>query len=326
MKPSLFTLPICCSIVLSLAAMRGAHAIEPILIDDFDDGDDVGWTHVDLTLGTPWGSGTFDATSESYVLQSAGEVGVGQLGILVSTWNTSDEPLFNDGYLRARVRSDTPGTNVKLMLRADADAPTGYFFGTTEFDEFSFFRCDPECTRFTTLPGVQFQRGRDWQIEAGAVGDQLTMKVWADGEPIPSAPQLTLADSTHSSGQFGVLAYIGGNWQVPAQVNGVFDDIYFTPAFQPGDTNGDGNVDINDLNAVRNNFGATGAADGSLVGDTVPWDGQLNIDDLNAVRNHFGAGTPAAVPEPGAGMMAVFGVAAAFATRRWRQPRRGDRE
>ena len=38
-------------------------------------------------------------------------------------------------------------------------------------------------------------------------------------------------------------------------------------------------------------------------------DGVVDIDDLNAVRNHFGAGAPApahSVPEPGALILALF--------------------
>jgi hypothetical protein len=72
----------------------------------------------------------------------------------------------------------------------------------------------------------------------------------------------------------------------------------------PGDANGDGLVNIDDLNAVRNNFGITGPADGSLTGDAFPFDGLVNIDDLNAVRNYFGRG-PAPVPEPGGITMAL---------------------
>ncbi len=71
-----------------------------------------------------------------------------------------------------------------------------------------------------------------------------------------------------------------------------------------GDTNGDGKVDIVDLNNVRNNFGGTG------LGDTVGSDdGQVTITDLNNVRNNFGIGGPAnAVPEPGS--LALAGIAA----------------
>ena len=64
---------------------------------------------------------------------------------------------------------------------------------------------------------------------------------------------------------------------------------------QPGDTNRDGRVDIDDLNSVRNNFGAVGNEDGTLAGDAFPFDGFVNIDDLNAVRNNFGVAGPVAI-------------------------------
>lgn len=50
----------------------------------------------------------------------------------------------------------------------------------------------------------------------------------------------------------------------------------------PGDTNGDGIVDLVDLNNVRNNFGGEG------LGDT-DGNGVVDLEDLNAVRNNFGA-------------------------------------
>jgi hypothetical protein len=80
-----------------------------------------------------------------------------------------------------------------------------------------------------------------------------------------------------------------------------------------GDTNGDGVVDAEDLDNVRNHFGAIGPGDGTLDGDAYPFDGIVNIDDLNAVRNNFGAGA-AAAPEPGAGVVAL-------GARRYMQPR-----
>ncbi len=49
-----------------------------------------------------------------------------------------------------------------------------------------------------------------------------------------------------------------------------------------GDTNGDGTVNLPDLNNVRNNFGATG------LGDT-DGDNDVDLTDLNNVRNNFGA-------------------------------------
>lgn len=60
----------------------------------------------------------------------------------------------------------------------------------------------------------------------------------------------------------------------------------------PGDTNGDGLVDLADLNNVRNHFGESGAA---VLGDA-NGDGTVDLLDLNDVRNHFGAAS--SVPEP----------------------------
>jgi len=69
-----------------------------------------------------------------------------------------------------------------------------------------------------------------------------------------------------------------------------------------GDTNFDGEVNITDLNNVRNNFGGQG------LGDT-DGDGDVDISDLNAVRNNFGAGGPS--PAPLSRAARVDGVASA---------------
>jgi MYXO-CTERM domain-containing protein len=84
----------------------------------------------------------------------------------------------------------------------------------------------------------------------------------------------------------------------------------------PGDTNGDGNVDLEDLNAVRNNFGGTGEV-GSTAGDAYPFNGVVDLEDLNAVRNNFGA-TSNPVPEPATWCLGLVGLAVAALVRRRR--------
>lgn len=91
----------------------------------------------------------------------------------------------------------------------------------------------------------------------------------------------------------------------------------------PGDTAPfDGVVDLTDLNAVRNNFGASGEG---IPGDTYPQDGIVDLTDLNAVRNNFGAtqGT-LSVPEPQAILLAACGVAV-LALARGKRSLRGKR-
>jgi ELWxxDGT repeat protein len=56
------------------------------------------------------------------------------------------------------------------------------------------------------------------------------------------------------------------------------------PDRQLGDTDADGDVDLEDLANVRNHFGGQGFGDADE-------DGDVDISDLNAVRNNFGAGS-----------------------------------
>lgn len=69
-----------------------------------------------------------------------------------------------------------------------------------------------------------------------------------------------------------------------------------------GDTDEDGDVDLDDLNNVRNHFGSIE----SPIGDT-DGDRDVDLDDLNSVRNHFGASTPGGrlVPEPSGRQLAL---------------------
>ncbi len=88
-----------------------------------------------------------------------------------------------------------------------------------------------------------------------------------------------------------------------------------------GDTNRDGVVDLNDLNAVRNNFGLQEVG---LAADANR-DGVVNLADLNAVRNHFGDGVMT-VPEPPSGSLGILATTCLalainyYSTRSCRQP------
>jgi hypothetical protein len=81
----------------------------------------------------------------------------------------------------------------------------------------------------------------------------------------------------------------------------------------PGDANGDGKVDINDLTIVLASYGKTGQgwANGDFIGD-----GTVDINDLTIVlasynQSYVGApGGPATVPEPSALLLLSAAVAA----------------
>ncbi len=87
----------------------------------------------------------------------------------------------------------------------------------------------------------------------------------------------------------------------------------------PGDTNDDGQVDLYDLNDVRNHFGAgAGPGDADL-------DGDVDLDDLDAVRNHFGTQfipppeELTSVPEPNSWALVLVAAGVGGMTRRARK-------
>ena len=88
-------------------------------------------------------------------------------------------------------------------------------------------------------------------LEAGAVGDQLSIKAWKVGEAEPSEPQWTYED--HSSLPRGRLGVMTWHWAVqqtpPGIVDVTYDDICYTPPL-PGDFNADGVLDIRDINSL----------------------------------------------------------------------------
>ena len=90
---------------------------------------------------------------------------------------------------------------------------------------------------------------------------------------------------------------------------------------EPGDANGDGRVDINDLTIVLTNFGKTGRvwSQGSMDGDPA---GTVDINDLALVLANFGKipGTAVAAPEPSTIALLLAGTACLFGfTRRRRR-------
>lgn len=98
--------------------------------------------------------------------------------------------------------------------------------------------------------------------------------------------------------------------QPPGDPNELFNNWWsWFWSLQPGDTNGDQAVGLDDLNNVRNHFGEAGA---TPTGDT-NGDGDVDLDDLNQVRNNFGAGDSA--PAPSA--RTATGIASPFAASSW---------
>lgn len=112
-------------------------------------------------------------------------------------------------------------------------------------------------------------------------------------------------------GMFRILTTVGEDvtFERPAGLELVEQRL----ATRLGDADGDDDVDLDDLNAVRNGFGGNGLGD-------VDGDLDVDLDDLNAVRNHFGETGANPVPEPSTLLLTIgFAIAATAGTRRRRR-------
>jgi hypothetical protein len=215
-----------------------------IPIDNFNDGDDDGWSYFDSTAGTPWGPATYDPTSGSYLLEAAGPVPAfdPNVGTIVATWEGSrDRRRFSNGSVRAKFRANAYGTTAGLVLRANDEDHTNYgFYGSTTFGTFYIERFDGSQASPQTIIAMAdpedapFAAGEDWYMEAGVVGNNLWMKVWKVGDPEPARPLLRIRDRELGPGSGSLICVIA--FFDPAaiedplvNISATFDDVTFSP-------------------------------------------------------------------------------------------------
>ena len=109
------------SIVVLVALPGLPGQVSADLIDDFNDGDDVGWTHFDGLAGTPWGPTIYDPTSGQYVISSTEPLP--PLSYLVPTgalWTESiGDPAYSSGFLRTLIRANNDATSLAAVMRFD---------------------------------------------------------------------------------------------------------------------------------------------------------------------------------------------------------------
>lgn len=208
---------------LALATTVGAG---DNLLDDFADGDDVGW--IRDSSGE-----VFEVVEGRYRLATRRSIPVGANGGFVrSKLAVTDDPEYSNGYFRARIRANTLGTSMNMTLRAPPGGPNlgaGYnFYANTALGRFGIERLGGEIPVLGEVPGETFRPGEEWMVEVGAVGDHLSMKVWRAGDVEPFAPQLRVTDSTYPEGSLVIFNFASFH-QSPTVVDGFWDDITFTP-------------------------------------------------------------------------------------------------
>lgn len=310
---------------VAVGAFVPIHA-ETFLIDDFNDGNDEGWTHFDV-LDMGGGPAIFDVLPEGdpgnfvYNIRSTGPVPPidgSNWALAVWDWDNSlSDSTYSNGLLRATIRNNVDESDVALGMRVAEDS--GYYFILSNY--FSEPRInmgkvsDGVFSYISTLPNPRFpveNKFTDFNVEAGVVDNQLSMKAWPVGAPEPTAPQYVVTDPTPLlNGSIGLITWAASPVASPVPVNATFDDIYFTPV-SPADFNVDFTVDAQDLDIWQNGYGSPGVrANGDADGDGLVTGTDFLIWQREYVAAVPGLAAELGVPEPGTlllGMLACVGL------------------
>lgn len=215
----------CALAALSLSSRVSAQLV---LVDDFNDGNDAGWGHLDLLPG-PFGPTVYNASSTRYNLASSQPIGpVPQQVPTAAFWGPSvSNAFFDDGVLDMRVRANNAQTNVFSMLRTNPGAGNAYAFSAnTVLNQVYVSRISGfSITDLASAP-LTFTPGFDYLLRASAIGSSLALKAWKVGDPEPGLPQISISDPAFASGGIGlgIFKWLSGPDGV---VSADFDDVTF---------------------------------------------------------------------------------------------------
>lgn len=321
-----------------------------IPVDDFEGElpNDDGWIHLDFTdlEDLPWGPGIYSIVDGAYVLETSGPVPINETGVVAARWAAADDPTFSNGFLRLRINAGEAGTYAAVGMRLSGsldDGFNGYWFGGDPGGGFLIDEIVDSNNRDLgrlSQDEYPFLNNEDWMIEAGAVADRLSLKVWRPDESEPEEPQLTVTHTKYTEGWFSLITNTSF-WprSTEAQIFTTFDDISFrlpvdcnaddavnlkdtlcavpqsiehilvTANLTQGDADANGDVDFSDFLILSTNFNE----DGNYQQGDFDLSGVVDFTDFLILSNNFGTTTAVvatSVPEPsGCGRwITVFGI------------------
>jgi hypothetical protein len=231
-------------------------------------------------------------------------------------WIITDDRLGGEGGVHStfyvdgdfQISVETPREG-GVPMDAGSSSWFGLVVSTTDGDYFAsrisglgreFMLNDELIDRRTRAPSVHTIRiARGGSIISGALVEDT--EVFGTEQPFTTAPvRVDLWAASPSAKKFETVF---DNLSITA-------DTFFEKEPLVGDTFPlNGSVSLDDLNAVRNHFGAGELFGPPIVGDAYPFDGIVDISDLNRVLNNFGKSLPTAtaVPEPRSILFPVLG-------------------
>ena len=234
------------ALALTLVATSGLAGAGTFLLDNFNDGDAVGWDQNDFT-----GRGIYDASSGEYSFRTDSPIAVDDpsLGTVESHWERSlGAPEFANGTIRGTIRANTYGTTAGFLLRDNDTTASDYgFYGSTSFGTFYIERYDfganPEAPQTIIAMAdpeeFPFVAGVTYNLEGSVVGGRLKLKAWPVGTAEPEESTLSVTDKVvlkpSLGDEIGLVAFFDpeplmamGVGQVT--VSASFDNIHFKPA------------------------------------------------------------------------------------------------
>ena len=167
-----------------------------ILIDDFNDCNDDGWTRDQIGTVGNWDPGFMHEPDSSCAYRLAADEGSGTL--VGAAWDGADDPIFSDGFFRATVRAETPETAFLMAIR-NQNPPV---FGDAYVLLVNLRKQRMSLEKVVGLgtlaeTDLEMRPNEDWYIEIGAVGKQLSARAWRVGDPEPVALLVPLEPMTH---------------------------------------------------------------------------------------------------------------------------------
>lgn len=263
---------------LNLCAATGAlllsmpAAAATFLFDDFSTGDDSQWERIDQTAEVCGKPGLYDASGNEYQMESACAIDDESDVILAARFAGGPDLFETDGKVRLKARHLNAETNTFISLRSwgsEGVGVWGYRFrvsgGGSMLSISRVWEHGTDTILAARLSASQlFQTGDEIYIEAAAIGERLSLKVWRAGQLEPEDANLVTRDHVFRDAGSVVIGVDHDGEAAP--MGATFDDVMFATAVR-GDANEDGATDFGDLLLILEDWGACGTCPTDLNGD-----------------------------------------------------------
>jgi hypothetical protein len=265
--------------ITAMPALLLAAGARAELLDDFSDGNDDGWFRFTIPSDLPGAS--WDADTFVYrlsVVEGEGDTPAGS--IVGSNLELTSDPYYWTGYWSATVVRETENSTTHLFMRGIYALGNGYTFGWNPDDGLVIqLGAGGVPAPLANDPTFVQEVGTEYILEAGAIGDELELRMWPRNGARPAFPQVACTDSTYTFGGNGIIARAFDQGSLSA----TFDDVCFAPPC-PADVNWDGAVDVLDLLAVLSAWGIPP----SPCPEDINGDGVVDILDVLELLSAWG--------------------------------------